>query len=86
MPGKLPGHLQKATPILQLPTGSLPGQVFIQWLDNLCEAFYESPVIAYKAKEGSNLHVKVCSGAHSVIAFKFALLCQTPCFDTQCAK
>ena len=34
-----------------------PNQVFIQWLGNQCEAFYESPIMAYKAKEGTNLHI-----------------------------
>ena len=32
-------------------------KVFIQWLGNPCEAFYELPVMAYEAKEGLNLHV-----------------------------
>ena len=30
-------------------------QVFIQWLGNLCKALYELPVMAYEAKESTNL-------------------------------
>ena len=63
-PGRLLGHFRKQHPF-QLSTGSLPGQVFIQWLGNPCEAFYESPVMAYKAKEGLNLHIGLWQCAFS---------------------
>ena len=34
-----------------------PAQVFIWWLGNLCKTLYEPPIMAYQAKEGSNLHI-----------------------------
>ena len=73
MPGRLPGCLQKATSHSDFLLAPSPCQVFIQCLSNPCEAFYESPVMAYEAKEGSNFYTGLQWHAHSAIAFKFAV-------------
>ena len=31
--------------------------MFIQWLGNLCETFYELPIMAYTVKEGLNFGI-----------------------------
>ena len=39
--------------------------MFVQWLGNSYKAFYELPIMAHKAKEGSNLSVSLWHGTIS---------------------